>query len=655
MAANPYPLLTSPLVIGKVALRNRMVFTGHHSKLQEGDGLIGERYIAYQVRRARGGAGLQVLCGATVNDMSLTSQDQLRLSDDAAIPGIQRMVRAVSDAGGIIFAQLLHPGREIYETADGTRPRAYSASEVRSQRFFVVPRALTLDQIRETIADYATAAQRAVRAGVTGIEIVANQGNLPAQFLTESTNTRTDEYGGSRENRQRFLVDVTRAVRTAIGPDVALGVRISVSDMDNVGLGEDDSIAMCRRLDEEGLVDYLHAVLGTPATRAGAMHIVAPMHEPTGYMTPYARRVKEVVRVPVIATGRYNSPQAAEEAIRSGAADACGMTRAMISDPDLGIKLMEARPDDVRACIGCVQACIGHFQKGYPVSCIQYPETGRELTLGAYGPAAAPRRVLVAGGGPAGMKAAAVAASRGHRVTLCEAGPQLGGQALLAARLPGRAEFGGLVTNLQRELEQHQVEIRLRSHVTREMVEAMAPDAVIIATGGKAEVPQDDMLQDMQIVHANDIIAETVRPGGRVVIADATSDWVGSGVALQLAATGHKVTLAVTGPMAAEAVPPYVRDATNGRLFEAGVEVVPYARLFGAMAGSVFFEHVVALRPIEIENVDTLVICNGAIAERGLESDLAGCAVETHVIGDCWSPRTAEEAVLEGLKIAAAL
>ena len=652
MTRTLHPLLSAPLVVGGVTLRNRMVFTGHNSKLQESDGLIGDRYIAYQVRRTRGGAGLQTLCAAAVDDMSLTSQDQLRLSSDEAIPGLRRMVAAIEAEGGTVFAQLLHAGREIYESHDGTRPRAYSASDVRSERFYVVPRALTIPQIKDIIHSYAEAAKRAVSAGLHGIEIVANQGNLPAQFLTPAVNRRTDEYGGDAENRQRFLLEVTRAVRAALGANVPLGIRISVADMDNVGLETDETVALCRRVDAESLVDFWHVVLGSPATRAGAAHIVAPMYQPTGYITPFSARIKSVVRVPVIATGRYNTPQAAEEAIRSGAADAVGMNRAMISDPDLGIKVMEGRIDDIRACIGCVQACIGHFQKGFPVSCIQYPETGRELTLGAYGPSRESKRIVIAGGGPAGMKAAVVASARGHRVVLYEASGALGGQANLAARLPGRAEFGGLVTNLRRELELAQVSIRMRTRVTRDLVEKERPDVLVIATGGDAALPDPENFSGVQIVTAHDVVADKAEVGARVVIADATADWVGIGVARKLSADGHDVTLAVNGLMPGETLPFYLRDEGNAALFNAQVKVVNYARLFGADGGTIFFEHVFALKPIEIENVDTLVICHGARSDRTLEAEVEGLGVRAEIIGDSWSPRTAEEAVLEGLRIA---
>lgn len=632
-----------------------MIFTGHNSKLQEADGLVGDRYIAYQVRRTRGGAGLQLLCAASIDEMSQTSLDQLRLSDDEAIPGLRRMADAVQVEGGTVFAQLLHPGREIYDSADGTKPRAVSASAIRQERFFVMPRALSVAEIEKVVTAYALAANRAVKAGLQGIEIVANQGNLPAQFLTPALNKRNDRYGGSPENRGRFLIEVCAAVRAAIGAGVPLGVRISVADLDNVGLTEEDTVEFCRRLDSERLLDFFHVVLGSPGTRLASSHIVSPMYRPAGYMTPYAKRVKDAVSVPVIATGRYNTPQAAEEALRTGAADAIGMTRAMITDPDMPRKVIENRIDDIRACIGCVQACIGHFQKGAPVSCIQYPEAGRELTLGSYGPAAASRRILVAGGGPAGMKAAAVAAARGHQVTLCEAKGELGGQAALAARLPGRAEFGGIVANLSHEMRLAQVQTKLRSPVTRALVEDIKPDAVVIATGGWPALPDIGEIDQVKLVAADDVISGKAVPGSRVVVADTTSDWVGHGVALQLAAKGHRVTLCVTGVCAAETLPPYLRDHANAELHIAGVEVITYARLYGVTGRSVFLEHVFAGTAIEIENVDTIIAACGAMANHKLEQELEGLQTEVHVIGDCWSPRTAEEAVLEGLKVGAEL
>ncbi len=636
--------------LGPVTIRNRIVFTGHDSLLQNSDGTISEAYIAYQVARAKGGAGVQMLAAAGIDAYSATAVGQLRIDHDDVIPGLKRIAEAVRAHGGRLFAQLLQPGREVYGSEDGTLPLTFSASATPSERFRVHPREMSAAMIAKVIADYAAAADRALRAGMDGVEIVANQGNLPAQFLAAAINKRDDAFGGQLANRMRFLLEASRAVREVVGNRIAFGVRISASDMD-IGVTEEESMAVCRALDSENLVDYLSIVLGTPATRGGSYHIVAPMNERPGYVGSYAQRIKQAVKAPVIATGRFNTPHAAEAALMAGEADAFGMTRALICDPDLGRKIAEGRPDDVRACIGCVQACIGHYQKHAPVSCIQFPETGRETTLARYERAAAPRKILVAGGGPAGMKAAAIAASRGHSVLLCEAAPQLGGQALLAQRLPTRAEFGGIVTNLQHEVYAAGVEVRLKTLVNRALVEKERPDAIIIATGGVTAMPDPDNFSDIPIVSVDEVLRGGAKIGKRVVVADRQSDWVGIGVAEKLAAEGHHVRLVCAGVQAGEFIPVYLRDSGAARLFEAGVEVTTYARLFGAEQGVVYFEHVVAHKPIVFENVDTLVVCFGERANRTLEDDLEGFDIETHIIGDSLAPRTAEEAVLDGLKV----
>ena len=249
------------------------------------------------------------------------------------------------------------------------------------------------------------------------------------------------------------------------------------------------------------------------------------------------------------------------------------------------------------------------------------------------------------------MKAAAVAAARGHDVLLCEAGPQLGGQALLAQKLPTREEFGGIVTNLMREMELAGVTVRLNTRVDRALIEAETPDAVVIATGAVTLEADAETLEGAHVVSANDVIAGKVRPGQRVVVADNQRDWVGIGVAEILAANGHHVRLAVAGVQPGEFAPTYVRDLGMGRLYKAGVEVISYARLFGADADSAYFEHISAREPMVLEGVDTVVIAFGGRSDRTLEFELEGMALETHMIGDCQTPRTAEEAVLEGLRV----
>ncbi len=342
--------------------------------------------------------------------------------------------------------------------------------------------------------------------------------------------------------------------------------------------------------------------------------------------------------------------------IRTGQADMCGMTRAQICDPELAGKAAEDRVDFIRACIGCNQACIGHMQMGFPISCIQHPETGRELIYGTVEKAARLRDVLVVGGGPGGLKAAAVAAARGHRVVLCEAGPRLGGQALLAQLLPGRAEFGGIVTNLAREVELAGVEVRLNTHVDRALVEAIAPDAVILATGARPLWPRNvEFDEDAHVADAWQVLRGKVNPGGSVVVADWACDWIGLGVSELMAGNGCSVRLAVNGLGAGEEIQKYTRDAMVARCHRLGVEVIPYAKLHGADTDTVYFQHSTSGEPMLIEGVDTLVLAQGGEAVDDLIDELEDYGGPVIPIGDCLTPRTAEEAVLEGMKAAWAL
>ena len=351
----------------------------------------------------------------------------------------------------------------------------------------------------------------------------------------------------------------------------------------------------------------------------------------------------------MIATGRINQPQAAEEILASGDADLCGMTRAMICDPLMARKALRGRLDDIRACIGCNQACIGHSHKGVPISCIQHPESGRERRYGTPVPIPSTKSVMIAGGGPAGLKAAAIAARRGHEVTLHEAGHALGGQALLARMLPGREEFGGLVQNLEREAVDAGAVIRTRSAVDLALIEGLDPDAVIVATGARPwETPIEG---EAHVVEAWDVLAGA-NIGNSVVIADGRSDWVGLGLAELMAQSGRRVRLVVNGAMAGEILQLYVRNHHVGRLRRLGVDIMTHARLFGADGDTAYFQDTLTGEAIILEEMDTLVLSLGHVAQDDLGLALEAAGRPFVRIGDCQAPRSAEEAVFEGLQAA---
>ncbi len=655
--ARPFPRLFSPLRIGSVTLRNRIVSSGHDTVMAV-DGFVTERLIAYQAARAAGGVGLIVVQVAGVHESARYTSHVLMATDDACIPGYRRLAEAVHGHGSAIVGQVFHDGRELMESMDGTLPVALAPSAVPNERFGVMPRAMPIPLIEEIRAGYASAARRLRDAGLDGVEVVASHGYLPAQFLNPRVNLRTDRYGGSAENRLRFLRETIAAIRAEIGREPVVGLRISIDEITPEGLTPDDVLPALATLDADELIDYVSVVAGTSATLAGSDHIVPPMTLPNAYTAPLAARARAVVRVPVIVAGRINQPQEAERILELAQADACAMTRALICDPLLPMKAADDRADEIRACIGCNQACIGHFHAGYPISCIQYPESGRELEFGPPVRATRVRDVLVVGGGPGGLKAATVAAERGHRVTLYEAARRVGGQVLLAERLPGRAEFGGVVTNLTGEAERAGVRVITGTTVDVDLIRRERPDVVVVATGALPRRPPLELSGSPIVLDAWQVLRGAELPEGRLVVADWRCDWVGLGLAELLAERGRRVTLGVDGYMPGQRIQQYVRDAMIASVTRAGVQVLPLVRLFGYDGSAVFFQHVLTGEAAIVEDVAGLVLAQGHDPVDGLLTALDALGTfdgEVHGIGDCLAPRTVEEAILEGLRVASAI
>ena len=646
------PHLFSPLTLRGVTIRNRILFSGHGTRMAKG--APDDALIAYHTARAAGGAGLIVTEVAIVHTSAYYTENCLNAATDACIPGYRRLAEAVHGHGCKLFGQLFHPGRQVVGSADGSAAVAYAPSAIPEERYHVMPRAMPTALVRDVIASYGAAARRLAEAGLDGVEIVASQGYLPSQFLNPRVNQRTDEYGGNFEGRVRFVREVVAAVRVSV-PDMVIGLRISGDERDSGGLSDEDALAVCVALDEPGGIDYLSVVAGTTASIGGSVHLVPGMAQAVGYTAPYAAAVKARVSMPVMVAGRINQPQVAERILAAGDADMCAMTRAMICDPGMAGKAADGRLDDIRACIACNQACIGHNHLGYSISCIQHPETGRELEFGTLEPAGEARKVLVAGGGPGGMKAAAVAAARGHAVTLYEKSAQLGGQALLAQLLPGRAEFGGIVTNLAREMELAGVRVVKGTEVTRALIEREGPDAVILATGAEPYRPHIEGAEEGHVVDAWSVIRGEANVGGSVVIADWRCDWIGLGLAEKLARDGCRVRLCANGNYPGQTIQQYVRDQWLGELHRLGVEIIPLARLYGVDGDAAYFQHATSGEAIVLEDVETVVAALGHASETGLEESLEGYTGVVIPIGDCLAPRTAEEAVLEGLKAGVAV
>ena len=639
--------LMSDITIAGLTIRNRILSTGHQTYLAD-RGLPGDDFIAYHEARAKGGAGLIITEAARFHETALSDAPDLHILSDDAIPAFTRLTQAVHRHGAKIIGQLSHTGRVTRRVQGGLRGIVHAPSAVPSGRFTVVPREMTTALVEDIVAAAIAGAGRYHRAGYDGVELMASHGLLFAQFLNPRVNRRTDKYGGSPENRMRALADTFRGIRAVVGRDMVLGLRISSEELEPDGLDRDEAIDICRILADAGLVDYVNTTIGSMAGLGGSIHVVPPMEIAPGYVARNAQAIREAISVPVFVAGRINDPQVGERIIGSGQADMVAMTRALITDPDLPNKVKAGQPDLVRACIGCNQACIGHMHAGYRISCIQTPISGRELRMPAASGAQTPKRVMVVGGGPAGLCAAITAAEDGHVVSLHESGPVPGGQVLLAQALPERAEFGGLVTNLLAEVARHDIDITLNSTATRETVLAANPDMVILATGSIMLPPEVEGAGEGHVLTTEDVL-KGANTGSRVLVADWGCDWVGIGLAMQLAGDGCQVRLAVTGTCAGEALPPYLRNYWVGRLHEAGVQVIPFARIYGVDDDTAYLLHAISDQPVICDGVDTVVVANGRLARTTLEQDLAGTGIPVVTVGDCNTARTAEEAIYEGL------
>ena len=649
-----YENLFEPINLGPSQIRNR-IFNPPHGTTLGANGLVSDELIAYHEARARGGAGLIILEGMAFHPSFAFESAYLNAGRDDIIPGMTALARACRGQGTAVFGQLFHAGRSVRYSHDGSRPLVFSASDTPDDRYRVVPIPMPNDMVWEVIESYATAAARLAEAGLDGIEILASQGYLIGQFLNPITNRRDDEFGGSLENRMRVLSESIARTRRAIGSSKTLGIRITLDEKTQFGMEAGEAIKVCQALEHEGHLDYFSVISGSSASPDGWIHVFPPMAVPPAFVANDAAQLRSVVTKPVLVAGRINQAQAASQILSEGKADMIGMVRALIADPEFPNKAAANRSDDIRACIGCNQACVGHRLTHHAISCIQNPVTGRELEFRTRS-TQLKRLVWVIGGGPGGMKAAVTAADQGHEVVLYEKQSKLGGQVNLAEKLPGRSEFGGVTTNLMNELNRSSVQVCLSSSANPEAFRTIGPDVVIVSTGAVPRLP-DVEVTGTPFFSAWSVIAGEKPVGQNVVIADWSSDWSAMGVAHMLALSGYKVRIFSGASTCGESIPAIVRDQWFGELQSLNVELTCYARFFGAEDQTAFFQHTINGEAITCEDVDAIISCYPPRSNDDCEwvSDLNTPDTppfQIKKIGDALAPRTVEEAVLEGLKAA---
>ncbi len=619
--------LFEPLAVGPVTLPGRIVSTSHQTTLVERH-LPTEDFIAYQAARARGGAALIIMEAVAVAPSGLLTAHTLAGYERAMLDGYRRVHDAVSAHGCRLFVQLFHGGREVI--ASPPRPEIVSATARPSQRYQTEPRALMTVEVEELIDGYGRCAEVAAAAGLDGIELTAAHGYLAEQFFDPALNDRDDRFG----EPGAFLREALRVVRDR-APGVALGVRLSA----------DSAPARAIVGELAGLVDYVHLAVGNSATVARCAGIVPPPPAPRNLIGALTAPFR--IGVPLLATTRIVEAADAAALLERGDADAVGMTRALIADPRMPAKARAGALDEIRRCVGC-NACIAHYHAETPIRCAVNPRTGRERTLGPPAPARSPGRVVVVGAGPAGLSAAAEAATCGHQVILLERGERIGGQVALAGVAPGHRELADtLLEDCGRALARTGVELRLGTAADADAVAALEPSLVVLATGARPFVP-DLAFAGVEVVQAFDVLAGA-RPGaGHVLIADLGADAVALDCAELLAAEGRTVTVVASAPSAGQRLHQYERNGYLARLARAGVEVVAGLELAGAAGGRVRWRNIYAPELESERAAGALVLALGRVPEDGLARELAARGIPFTAAGDCRSPRGLEEAVLEG-------
>jgi len=626
--------LLKPIKINKMTVKNRMVMPAMGTLYGNEDNTVSGRLIKYIEARARGGVGLIILEYTAVAPGGRAAVSQLGIWDDRFIDGLREIANVAHRYDVKVGIQLHHAGRASAPEVCGSQPAGPSPVAGITRE---VPKELTGDEINEIVMAFSKAAGRAKAAGYDFVEIHGAHGYLISQFMTPYANKRTDDYGVNLDGFLRFPVEVAQAVREEVGPDFPVLFRISAEEHVEGGKTLKDSVYMAKRLAEAG-VDALHVSSGLLESRKW---IITPATVEPGLNVSAAEAVKAAVNIPVIVVGKIHTPGLAEEIIKSGKADMVALGRALLADPEFPNKVAAGRWDDICMCVHCLQGCSIR-----PVTCIQNPELGRE---GKYElkQAATARNVLVIGGGPAGLEAARVALSRGHRVTLYDKEKSLGGLVGIASVPPYKSDLRGVIDFRISQVANFGVKVVLGKEVTIEDIKMMKPDAVVLATGGVPIKPNIPGIDGENVVFAWDVLKGSVNVGDNVLVVGGGG--VGAETADYLATQGKKVTIIEMLEKIAAEMPSVSRLDLLERLRP--VTVMTSTRLLNIGAGEIIVES--HGQTSALAGIDTVVLAIGSRPVNVLAEKISSeePEIELHVIGDALSSRNIQHAIAEGIKI----
>ena len=625
--------LFEPGEIGKMRLRNRLVMPAMGTGYSDGHGCVTERLKRYHHERAKGGVGLII---TEVTAVELAERSPLSAADDRFIPGLRELTQVIHEGGARAALQLWHPGRLGRSSATGSQPVAPSPIPALGGE---VPKELTVDEIQTLVGYFADAAVRAQKAGFDAVEIHGAHGYLVAQFLSPSCNQRGDAYGGSLQNRARFLLEIIEAIRGGVGSDYPMWCRINGQEYgieNGITIAETKQVA---QMAQSAGVDAIHvSAFGTVSHGSASISVIP------GILIPLAAEIKQAVEVPVIAVGRLD-PRLGEEVLRQGKADFIAMGRRLLADAGLPNKVLSGRLDDINPCIACNE-CIDGVSPGPGVGCAVNPGLGTEYE-NKIEPVPRSRRVVVVGGGPAGMEAAIIASLRGHNVTLVERSSRLGGQLNLAVMPPDKEDLAEFIEHLTLQVQKADVRVRLDTEATLEYLTELNPDVAVFATGILPQKAEFLGAPGPNVVTAEDVLLDRVSVGQNVVVIG--GGMVGCETAHYLADKGRKVTIVEQLDMIAPKMGRRARERLLNILAAKGVTMLPSARCEEIKAGELTIT--VKEKGQQSVSADTFVLATGFEPNASLFKEAEGKIPEIHLIGDASQPRNLGEALRDGFRI----
>jgi 2,4-dienoyl-CoA reductase (NADPH2) len=644
-----YQFLYTPISLGPARVRNRIVFSAHLTNYAE-DNRPGDRLIAYYRERAKGGAGLIITEEQSVHASDYAYEKLIHAYDPAVIPHYRKLTGALHSEGTTVFCQINHNGLQGFSFFNDEP--LWGPSPVADILFREIPQSLDGNQIEQIVAGYRKVAAHARAGGFDGIELQASHSSILRQFLSPHTNRRWDAWGGSLEGRVRLVARCLEAAREAIGPGMALAIRLCTDELIDGGLGLEQVVEIAQHLDHLGMLDFINTSIGT----TGRLYLVeGPMSVPAGYQSGHTAAIREAVHVPVIGVGRINDPLMADRLLRDGVCDLVGVVRAQIADPEWAIKGEQDQAADIRKCIACNQYCIGLMGLNSPLSCIQNPANGNEAALGieSYAPASPRKRIHVVGAGPAGMEAAIVAAHHGHDVTLWEREAQVGGMVQWIVKTPQRLEYGDLIRNKISELKRYDVRTKLGQTATAQTLLAERPDAVVVATGQDEARPAHIPGMDGPRVRTPlEVLSGPRLKPGHVLILDDIGFHQATSLAEYLAEGGCRISLVTSAFYVGQHLGVTLDlELWHGRM--AGRPLTLYA---GHIALDVTADPILlniqSGAQFALPGVDWIVPVNPGRSRAGLFHELRNRVPEVLRVGDALAPKDVGEAILDGHRAA---